>query len=136
MILLSCHSLSMECLGTRSPPVTLDVDATFVLGGNRHGFGKAIQRAVLGDASQQFELPRIRVFAGDGAGLQDPAGVHGTGRPSGGTNPATGLVLLQSDIDTDWTSTCTLAAPERDLCNTILSDVIERHQGQSAIAEP
>ena len=98
MILLSCHSLSMECLGTRSPPVTLDVDATFVLGGNRHGFGKAIQRAVLGDASQQFELPRIRVFAGDGAGLQDPAGVHGTGRPSGGTNPATGLVLLQSDI--------------------------------------
>ena len=68
--------------------------------------------------------------------FEDPGGVHGTGRPSGGVNVAMGLVMMQSDIDTDWTSTCTLPDPERDLCNTILLDVIDRHQGQSAVAEP
>jgi hypothetical protein len=70
------------------------------------------------------------------ARFEDPAGVHGTGRPSGGANSAMGLVMIESDINTDWTSTCTLPDPERDLCTTILSDVIDRHQGQSAVAEP
>ena len=68
--------------------------------------------------------------------FEDPPGVQGAGRPSGGANSAMGLVMIQSDIETDWTSTCTLPDPERDLCNMILSDVIDRYRAQPTVAEP
>ncbi len=56
-------------------------------------------------------------------GFQDPAGVAGVGSPSGGQNPANGIVLYQPKPTepTAYQATCTLPAAQHDLCTAVLN---------------
>jgi hypothetical protein len=56
-------------------------------------------------------------------GFQDPAGVAGVGSPSGGQNPANGIVLYQPKPTeaTAYQATCTLPAAQQDLCTAVLN---------------
>lgn len=62
----------------------------------------------------------------------DPAGVAGTGDPSGGPYPANGVVILQgptSGAESDtFTATCTLPEQDHALCTAILNDFSSRNQ--------
>lgn len=59
-----------------------------------------------------------------GAGVmafEDPPGVAGDGVPSGGRNPAHGVMTYYSDNPSgSWLETCTLTAGEKDLCTATL----------------
>lgn len=63
--------------------------------------------------------------------FEDPAGIRGDGWPSGGPDPANGLVgVTGSPTATNTTvyrSTCTLPASERWICTVSLNDVISRY---------
>jgi hypothetical protein len=66
-------------------------------------------------------------FANDEIGFIDPPGVAGTGRPSGGTNPATGVILFQYPSGTSGGGsvsqlTCTVPTSEHQLCSVVLSN--------------
>ena len=56
-------------------------------------------------------------------GFEDPPGVAGAGYPSGGQNPANGVVLYQPKPTeaTAYQATCTLAAAQHDLCTAVLN---------------
>ena len=56
-------------------------------------------------------------------GFQDPAGVAGVGSPSGGLNPANGVLLYQPKATeaTAYQATCTLPAAQQDLCTSVLN---------------
>jgi hypothetical protein len=56
-------------------------------------------------------------------GFEDPPGVAGVGNPSGGQNPANGIVLYQPKPTepTGYQATCTLSVAQRDLCTAVLS---------------
>jgi hypothetical protein len=60
----------------------------------------------------------------------DPPHVHGDGRPSGGKDPARGLmVFVPSSSDFDgyaFTATCSLPAREAAICRTVLGDALTR----------
>jgi hypothetical protein len=60
--------------------------------------------------------------------FSDPAGVLGTGEPSGGTNPAYGLVTFKDRSPNSMygsaMETCTLPKNEHALCNAALQDFI------------
>jgi hypothetical protein len=68
----------------------------------------------------QEHVTRISSVA---VGFQDPAGVGGVGYPSGGQNPATGVVLYQPKPTepTAYQATCTLPAAQQDLCTAVLN---------------
>ena len=72
-------------------------------------------------------------FGSNVAYFEDPAGVTGAGNPSGGQNPANGVVILQppgADVDgNSFIGTCTLPDPEHSRCQTILNDFAKRYQG-------
>ena len=59
-------------------------------------------------------------------GFQDPAGVAGVGSPSGGQNPANGVVLYQPKPTeaTAYLATCTLPAAQQDLCTAVLNQFV------------
>ena len=61
--------------------------------------------------------------SGRQVGFQDPAGVAGVGFPSGGQNPANGVVLYQPKPTeaTAYQATCTLPAAQQDLCTAVLN---------------
>ncbi len=67
----------------------------------------------------QEHVTRISSVA---VGFQDPPGVAGVGYPSGGQNPANGVVLYQPKPTepTAYLATCTLPAAQQDLCTAVV----------------
>lgn len=65
-------------------------------------------------------IPNVRAF-------HDPAGVKGSGDPSGGRFPALGAVVYVPD-KTDFAArvTCTLAPRDASLCQGVISDFLTR----------
>ena len=64
--------------------------------------------------------------AGIEAGFEDPAGVAGDGIPSGGLNPANGVLLYlpaQGDASA-YLATCTLPAARHDVCTAVLNHFV------------
>jgi hypothetical protein len=61
--------------------------------------------------------------------FEDPSGVAGSGWPSGGEDPANGLVGYDGSPRSAvvYRSTCTLPATEHSVCTTSLNDVIRRY---------
>jgi hypothetical protein len=61
--------------------------------------------------------------------FEDPPGVSGSGSPSGGADPANGVVGTTGTARNRsvYRSTCTLPSSEHSLCTTILDDVIARY---------
>jgi hypothetical protein len=60
--------------------------------------------------------------------FEDAPGVAGSGWPSGGSDPANGLVGYDSsEDDAVYRSTCTLPAGDHALCTTSLNDVLRRY---------
>jgi hypothetical protein len=62
---------------------------------------------------------------GAGVAFEDPAGVAGDGRPSGGTNPANGVLLYLPSWPgraAAYLATCTLPAAQHDVCTAVLND--------------
>jgi hypothetical protein len=59
-------------------------------------------------------------------GFQDPPGVGGVGFPSGGQNPANGVGLYQPKPTEPpaYLATCTLPAPQQDLCTAVLNQFV------------
>jgi hypothetical protein len=59
----------------------------------------------------------------------DPPGVAGDGAPSGGVNPANGVVLYlpSKGKDSAYLATCTLPAAQHAVCTTVLNDVVTRY---------
>ena len=65
----------------------------------------------------------------DEIGFLDPPGLKGTGFPSGGNNPANGVVLYRFMSGTGGTSaieTCTLPTSDHSLCTAVLNDFAGR----------
>ena len=56
-------------------------------------------------------------------GFEDPAGVAGDGLPSGGQEPANGVMLYMPKQGEPAASlaTCTLPAPQHDVCTAVLN---------------
>lgn len=66
--------------------------------------------------------------------FQDPAGVKGSGNPSGGAVPAGGALLYSWTPDAGGSAallTCTLPDDQHDLCNAVINDFIGRSWGMS-----
>jgi hypothetical protein len=60
--------------------------------------------------------------------FEDPPGVAGDGWPSGGPDPANGLVGVATNQEqTVYRATCTLPAGEHSLCTVALNDAIGRY---------
>ncbi len=65
-------------------------------------------------------LPTVRAFI-------DPAGVHGTGSPSGGSLPAVGAVVYAPSLSAFAARvTCTLGKADAASCQTIIADFLAR----------
>ena len=60
--------------------------------------------------------------------FEDPPGAPGDGYPSGGPDPANGLVGITSRYQEVYRSTCTLPASRHQVCTTSLNDVIGRYR--------
>lgn len=57
--------------------------------------------------------------------FEDPPGVKGDGRPSGGQYPANGVMTYHpSAQDGSWQETCTLPASEKDVCTAVLNTFV------------
>lgn len=63
------------------------------------------------------------------AAFEDPPGVSGTGVPSGGANPANGILTYAGtgDSQPSYLSTCTLPESDHALCTAVLNDVLKRY---------
>jgi hypothetical protein len=65
--------------------------------------------------------------------FEDPPGVFGDGWPSGGRDPANGVVGVKGSLNPGphersvYRSTCTLPAQDRSICTVSLDDVIARY---------
>jgi hypothetical protein len=86
---------------------------------------KAATQQDLGQGCAVTSPPQERVvrMSSVQVGFQDPAGVAGVGSPSGGQNPANGIVLYQPKPTeaTAYQATCTLPAAQQDLCTAVLN---------------
>ena len=61
------------------------------------------------------------------AGFVDPAGVAGDGMPSGGTNPANGVMLYLPSgpgRSAGYLATCTLPVAQHDVCTAVLNHFV------------
>jgi hypothetical protein len=69
---------------------------------------------------------RVSKISSVAVGFQDPAGVAGIGFPSGGQNAANGVGLFQPKPNepTAYLATCTLPAPQQDLCTAVLNNFV------------
>jgi hypothetical protein len=58
--------------------------------------------------------------------FEDPPGVKGDGRPSGGQYPADGVMTYHPSAQEDgsWQETCTLPASEKNICTAVLNTFI------------
>jgi hypothetical protein len=74
--------------------------------------------------------PTAESVAGTGsteADFVDPAGVAGDGMPSGGTNPANGVMLYLpggSGRSAGYLATCTLPVAQHDVCTAVLNHFV------------
>lgn len=60
--------------------------------------------------------------------FEDPPGVHGTGNPSGGQNPANGVVIYSAGPpDQALEETCTLPNDAHTQCAAVLNDFTARY---------
>jgi hypothetical protein len=59
--------------------------------------------------------------------FQDPPGVAGSGDPSGGPDPANGVVGIHGRSGAVFRASCTLPASRHAACTTTLDDVIARY---------
>jgi hypothetical protein len=61
--------------------------------------------------------------------FEDPPGLYGSGWPSGGSDPANGLVGIQTSgrNSSVYRSTCTLPQSQHAVCTVSLNDVISRY---------
>jgi hypothetical protein len=86
---------------------------------------KAATRQDLGQGCAVTGPPQERVVRTSAVqvGFHDPAGVAGVGSPSGGLNPANGVVLYQPKATeaTAYQATCTLPAAQQDLCTAVVN---------------
>ncbi len=64
--------------------------------------------------------------------FEDPPAVTGTGTPSGGPNPANGIMIYRGDQA--LAETCTLPQSEHSLCTAVLNDFLYRYHGSSGSA--
>jgi hypothetical protein len=67
------------------------------------------------------------------AGFEDPPGVVGDGFPSGGSQPANGVVIHHGPVpapgaETGLAETCTLPEAQRGLCTAILNEFLHRYE--------
>lgn len=82
-----------------------------------------------------------RVSAGE-LDFIDPPHVAGIGYPSGGHNPARGLLLFapavsdQIHTDVSATATCTLPPPEHRLCSASLNSIRAEFRGEAKPKPP
>jgi hypothetical protein len=58
--------------------------------------------------------------------FEDPPDIAGIGLPSGGQNPANGVVLYQPrpDEPSAYLATCTMPAAQQDLCTAVLNHFV------------
>lgn len=86
---------------------------------------KAATQQNLGKGCAVTSPPQEKVTALSSVqvGFQDPAGVAGVGFPSGGQNPANGIMLYQPKPSepTAYQATCTLPVAQQDLCTAVLN---------------
>lgn|GEM_PF-1887868 len=86
----------------------------------------------------QADCPRARPAAeaffriSDGVvAFEDPPGVKGSARPSGGINPANGVMTYYSGSPSgSWAETCTLPESEHALCTTTLNAFVSAYGTQ------
>jgi hypothetical protein len=72
---------------------------------------------------------QVHRVGSDLAEFEDPPGVAGSGWPSGGADPANGVVGLAGPANNRlvYRSTCTLPAAEHAVCTVGLNDVLSRY---------
>ncbi len=68
--------------------------------------------------------------------FEDPPYVHGTGTPSGGPNPANGVVLYLGQPPEASKETCTLPASQHSICTDSLNAFIGRYQTSGRTSRP
>ena len=75
----------------------------------------------------------VTVADGAEAGFADPPGVAGDGAPSGGHNPASGVVLYSKAPGTvgAYALTCTLPAAQRSVCLAAGDNFVRRYGHQA-----
>jgi hypothetical protein len=74
-------------------------------------------------------------LAADTTLFEDPPDVPGDGWPSGGSDPANGIVGLVGSPPSVYRSTCTLPQSLHSVCTVSLNDVLARY-GQGAASHP
>lgn len=88
---------------------------------------KALQPE-LGCPSTPPSDERIYKLSAIAIAFEDPAGVHGTGQPSGGRNPANGVVIYSAGPpDQAFEETCTLPDSAHRECAAALNDFVARY---------
>jgi hypothetical protein len=67
--------------------------------------------------------------AGSEVGFEDPVGIAGDGVPSGGLNPAGGVMLYlpAEGKATAYLATCTLPASQHDVCTAVLDHFVTQY---------
>jgi hypothetical protein len=92
------------------------------------GAAKTATQQDLGQGCTMTSPPQERVvmISTVQVGFEDPAGVAGTGFPSGGQNPASGIMLYQPKPTeaTAYQATCTLPPVQQDLCTAVLNQFV------------
>ncbi len=74
----------------------------------------------------------VQQISADVVGFEDPAGTDGAGIPSGGQNPANGVVTYVQNASSDpsYLATCTLPDDEHGLCTAVLNEEVARYGTQ------
>jgi hypothetical protein len=70
---------------------------------------------------------RVDHLTAEEAAFEDPPGVAGDGFPSGGPDPANGLVGIHGKYGVVYNATCTLPQRMHAACTTSLNDVLARY---------
>jgi Protein kinase domain/Domain of unknown function (DUF4850) len=84
----------------------------------RSGFGQACP-------TQPPAAETVMPIAAGIVSFEDPPGVKGDGRPSGGQYPADGVMTYHpSGQDGSWQETCTLPASQKNICTAVLNTFI------------
>jgi hypothetical protein len=74
------------------------------------------------NAERIYQLSKIAIA------FEDPPGVRGTGTPSGGRNPANGVVIYSAGPpDQAFEETCTLPNSAHRECASVLNDFVARY---------
>jgi hypothetical protein len=75
----------------------------------------------------------VYALSADATTFEDPPGVAGDGWPSGGPDPANGIVGVNPSQDSSvYRATCTLPQSEHSICTVSLNDVFDRYGGNGS----